>query len=129
MRSHASSSFHNRYNSNLILNIWGLLDIADKSFSSYTNRMNIPPITLPNPHSTPSAGPWAAGELPPGPPMPADSPWVKSLERMFPRENSATLAQYASQLSANMMRMLSSQIAHDLKKARERARKMKEAIL
>ncbi len=72
---------------------------------------------------------WAPGELPPCPPMPMDSPWVKGMQQFFPRENPEVLSKYAGHLLANMMRMLSNQINRDTKKAHERAQKMKDAIL
>lgn len=72
---------------------------------------------------------WGQKELPLGPPMPLDSPWVKSLQQLFPRENSQLLCKHAAQLCSNMTRMISSQIARDVKKAREAAQKMKDAIL
>ena len=72
---------------------------------------------------------WGQKELPLGPPMPLDSPWVKSLQQLFPRENPELLSKHAAQLCSNMTRMLSSQIARDVKKAREAAQKMKDAIL
>jgi hypothetical protein len=72
---------------------------------------------------------WDQGELPPGPPMSLDSSWVKAMQGFFPRENPEVLAKYASQLLSNMMKMLSNQINRDAKKARERAQKMKDAIL
>jgi hypothetical protein len=61
--------------------------------------------------------------------MSLDSPWVKSLQLLFPRENAELLSKHAAQLCSNMTRMISSQIARDVKKARERAQKMKDAIL
>ncbi len=66
--------------------------------------------------------------MPPGPPMPLDSPWVKSLQILFPREKPAELSKYAFQLLSNMMRMLSNQIARDTKKARETAQRWKDAL-
>ena len=78
--------------------------------------------------TTVSCNPWGQVELPLGPPMSQDSPWVKSLVQMFPRENPDHLSKSAPQLLSNMMRMFSSQIARELKRARETARKMKEAL-
>ncbi len=43
-------------------------------------------------------------------------------------ENPEVLSKYASQLQSNMMRMLSSQINRDMKKAKETAQRMREAI-
>jgi hypothetical protein len=68
-------------------------------------------------------------ELPPGPPMPLDSSWVKSMQLFFPRENSELLAKHASNLLSNMMRALSNQINRDAKKAKETAQRMRDAIL
>jgi len=71
---------------------------------------------------------WDKGELPPGPPMPMDSSWVKSMQRFFPLENPEVLCKHASNLLSNMMRMLSNQINRDTKKAKETAQRMREAI-
>lgn len=88
--------------------------------------MNIPSIA---PASHEPAPLWGQKELPPGPPMPVDSPWVESLQHLFPKENPDLIRKHAAQLLSNMTRMLSSQIARDMKKAREAAQKMKNAIL
>jgi hypothetical protein len=94
--------------------------------------MNIPPVanneTAISHNPWNPCDPWGPGELPPGRPMPLDHPFVKSLELLFPRVNSEELSKYAYPFYTNMMKMLSSQIAYDAKKARERARKMKEAL-
>ena len=90
--------------------------------------MSIPPVTQNTNAYDVLHNPWGSGELPPGPPMPLDNPFVKSLERMFPKESSEELSGYASKLSDNMLGMLKSQMARDLRQARERARKMKEAL-
>jgi hypothetical protein len=79
-----------------------------------------PPRTAPNI--------WDKGELPPGPPMPMDCCWVKSMQRFFPLENPEVLCKHASNLLSNMMRMLSNQIARDSKKAKETAQRMREVI-
>jgi hypothetical protein len=78
-----------------------------------------------------SSGPalWDKGEMPPGPPMPLDSSWVKGLQILFPTENPEHLSKYAGQLLSNMMRTIQLEIARNTKKAHETARKMKEAIL
>ena len=68
-------------------------------------------------------------ELPPGPPMPMDSPWVKSMQRFWPLENQKELSEHASNLLSNTMRMLSNQINRDTKKAKETAQRMRDAIL
>lgn len=88
--------------------------------------MDIQPIV---PRSQEPTALWGQKELPLGPPMPVDSPWVKSLQQLFPRENPQLLCKHAAQLCSNMTRMISSQIARDVKKAREAAQKMKDAIL
>jgi hypothetical protein len=97
--------------------------IARITPSSYAGWMDISPISE---KTTPSI--WSQGELPPGPPMPMDSSWVKSMQRFFPRENPELLAKYASHLLSNMMRMLSNQINRDTKKAKETAQRMRDAI-
>jgi hypothetical protein len=88
--------------------------------------MNIQPVA---PGTQEPAFLWGQKELPLGPPMPLDSPWVKSLQQLFPRENPQLLSKHAAQLLSNMTRMFSAQIARDVKKAREAAQKMKDAIL
>jgi hypothetical protein len=80
-----------------------------------------PPQTAPNI--------WDKKELPLGPPMPLDNSWVQSMQQFFPRENPEILSKYASQLQSNMMRMLSNQINRDMKKAKETAQRMRDAIL
>jgi len=86
--------------------------------------MDISP--LQPPRGTPNI--WDKGELPPGPPMPMDSCWVKSMQRFFPLKNPEDISKHASNLLSNMMRMLSNQIARDTKKAKETAQRMREVI-
>ncbi len=93
--------------------------------STYSSRMDISPIQAQQ--GTPSI--WDMGELPPGPPMPMDSPWVKSMQRLYPLENPEVLSKHASDLLSNTMRMLSYQIKRDAQKAKETAQRMKDAIL
>jgi len=71
---------------------------------------------------------WDKGELPPGPPMPMDSTWVKSLQLMFSKENPEQLSKHASNLLSNMMRALSNEIARNTKKNRETAQRWREVI-
>jgi hypothetical protein len=66
--------------------------------------------------------------LPPGPPLPPDDPWVKNLAMLFPGTPLAEIQMYAAKFQANMFQAVNSQIARDLKKAREAARKFKESI-
>lgn len=94
--------------------------------SLYYRGMNLQPVA---PETQEPTFLWGQKELPLGPPMPLDSPWVKSLQQLFPKENPELLSKYAAQLCSNMTRMISSQIARDEKKSRERAQKMKDAIL
>lgn len=92
--------------------------------SGYSSCMDISP--LQEPRGMPTI--FDQGELPPGPPMSKESCWVKSMQRFFPQENPDVLSKYASQLQSNMMRMLSNQINRDMKKAKETAQRMREAI-
>ena len=89
--------------------------------------MNISPVTSESSKPAPSL--WGQGEMPLGPPMSLDSPWVKSLQLLFPRENIELLSKHAGQLQTNMTRMISSEIQRTLKKARATAQKMKDAIM
>lgn len=76
--------------------------------------------------SSPIGG--GANAIPPGPPLPADSPWVKNLAILFPNVPIGELQMYAAKFQSNMFQALNNQIASDLKKARAAARKLKEAI-
>ncbi|HEX2579284.1 MAG TPA: hypothetical protein VHK67_02645 [Rhabdochlamydiaceae bacterium] len=71
---------------------------------------------------------WNLKELPPAPLMSADSPWVKMLEKIFPKANLKELRENAHWLMNNTMKMLSHQIARDTKKNRETAQRRKDAI-
>jgi hypothetical protein len=87
--------------------------------------MDIPPLQAQQ--GTPSI--WDMKELPPGPPMPMDSPWVKSMQRFWPLEkNLEELCKGASNLLSNTMRMLSYQINRDAKMAKETAQRWRDAI-
>jgi hypothetical protein len=66
--------------------------------------------------------------MPPGPPLPADDPWVKNLAMIFPNIPIPVLQMYAAQFQANMFQAMNNQIATDLKKARAAAKKFKESI-
>ncbi len=66
--------------------------------------------------------------LPPGPPLPANDPWVKNLSMLFPNVPLGIIQSYAASFQSNMYQALNNQIAHDLKKARERAKKFKDSI-
>jgi hypothetical protein len=87
--------------------------------------MDISPLQAPS--GTP--GILDKGELPPGPPMPMDSSWVKSMQLMFSKENPEVICKHASNLLANMQRILSNQINRDAKKAKETAQRWRDAIL
>jgi hypothetical protein len=76
-------------------------------------------------YSLPSGSP---SEMPPGPPLPADDPWVKGLAVLFPNVPLGELMMYASKFRDNMFQALNSEISRDLKKARKTARKFKESI-
>jgi len=75
----------------------------------------------------PSAGA-NQGEVPPGIPLPADSPWVKNLAILFPGVPIQELQMYAGKFQENMFKSLNNEIQRDLKRAREAARKFKESI-
>lgn len=64
----------------------------------------------------------------PGPPLPADSPWVQNLAQLFPNVPIEQIQAYAAQFQANMFTALNNQIAHDAAQAKEAAQKAKEAI-
>jgi hypothetical protein len=66
--------------------------------------------------------------VPPGPPLPADNVWVKNLATLFPQVPLGEIQTFALQFQTNMFQALNSQIASDLKKARETAKKFKESI-
>lgn len=67
--------------------------------------------------------------MPPmGPPLPVDDPWVKSLAKLFPSVPIGELQLYAAKFRDNLFQALNSQIQRDMKRAKETARKMKEAI-
>ncbi len=70
----------------------------------------------------------SANEVPPGPPLPADNPWVKNMAILFPHVPISELQMYAAKFQANMFQALNNQISSDLKKARAAARKFKESI-
>jgi hypothetical protein len=74
---------------------------------------------------------WGMGStdsIPPGPMLPPDDPWVKNLAILFPNAPLAEIQAYAAQFQKNMFAALNNQISHDLKQAREAAKKFKESI-
>ncbi len=75
-----------------------------------------------------SLGGATPGSLPPGPPLPADNPWVKSLALLFPDIPISTLQTYAAAFQQNMFQALNSEISRDLKQARAAAKKFKDSI-
>lgn len=66
--------------------------------------------------------------VPPGPPLPANDPWVKNLAVLFPGAPLAEVQMYAAKFQANMFQALNNEISRDLKKARAAAKKFKESI-
>ena len=74
---------------------------------------------------------WGLGgktSIPPGPPLPADDPWVKSLAALFPNAPLPEIQAFAGQFKANMYASMNAQISQDLKRARAAAQKFKESI-
>ncbi|MBS0614955.1 MAG: hypothetical protein JSR58_00190 [Verrucomicrobia bacterium] len=77
---------------------------------------------------TPSSG-YGPGEMPPiGKPLSPNDPWVKMMEKMFPKANTYDLQVYAGQFRDNMCKMLQSEINRMTQKSHEAAMKMKRAI-
>ena len=66
--------------------------------------------------------------VPPGPPLPANSPWVKALAQLFPHVPVGELELYAAKFRDNMFSALNSQIQRDAKAAKRAARQFKESI-
>ncbi len=71
---------------------------------------------------------WGKGEMPPGKPLPADDPWVKALQTLFPNLPLPEVQAYAAQFRDNMFNALQNEISRDAKKAKEAAQKAKDAI-
>lgn len=88
--------------------------------------MSVPPVP---PGSNTQSSYWAQGEVPPGSPMPLNSPWVKYMEKLWPNVDPGILSMYAAQFLKNMMQILNNAIQNNQKKAHEAAQKMKQAIL
>ena len=60
--------------------------------------------------------------VPPGPPLPANDPWVKNLAFLFPGAFLAEIQMYVAKFQANMFQVLNNEISRDLKKARAAAK-------
>lgn len=77
---------------------------------------------------TPPSG-YGPDELPPiGKPLSPNDPWVKMMEKMFPKANDYDLRAYAGQFRDNMCKMLQSAINRMTQKSHEAAMEMKRAI-
>ncbi|MGH2639771.1 MAG: hypothetical protein ACRDF4_10935 [Rhabdochlamydiaceae bacterium] len=83
-----------------------------------------------NPVGGSNSSPWGSDQnsIPPGPPLPADNPWVKALALLFPGVPLGEIQMYAAKFQANMFQALNNEINRDLKKARAAAKKLKDAI-
>lgn len=88
--------------------------------------MSVPPVP---PGGNTTSSYWSKGEVPPGPPMPLSSPWVKYMQKLWPNVDPGILSTYAAQFLKNMMQMLNTTIQNNQKKAHEAAQQMKQAIL
>lgn len=90
--------------------------------------MSIGPVSGPSSNPINSNDGWGKGEMPPGKPLPADDPWVKALQTLFPNLPQAEVQAYAGQFRDNMFQALQNEINRDLKKAKAAAEKAKRAI-